>query len=296
MAAISWTFGIPGDWATAADWNSDTVPGSGDDVTINAAGTYTVTVGTTAEVAHSLTLDASGATLSITKALTVATALAAEAGTLSLGSGGSINGGTLVAGGAVMAFAGGTLNGVTWQGPLIMAGSAETATMTGAISLAGAGGTGAGSLSVTGTSDVLTVLGTLVDTGALTISAGSFVVQNGGQGTIAAASSNSGTFGIANNSSVTINGNFTNSAALNVDSYYYSFGGVTTQGGSDLTITGTLTNTGTAAAVQVGDTSLGIDAATTITLGGLVNGAGESFQVRWFWDREGRLGRCHRRA
>jgi len=69
----------------------------------------------------------------------------------------------------------------------------------------------------TGTSDALTVVGTLIDTGALTISAGSFVVQNGGQGTIVVASSNGGAFDLANNSSVSVNGNFTNSAPLNVD-------------------------------------------------------------------------------
>ena len=97
--------------------------------------------------------------------------------------------------------------------------------------------------------------------------------------TLNASFNNSGNFGIANNSSVTVNGNFTNSAALNVDSYYDPYYPYTTQGGSSLTITGTLTNTGTAATVQVGDTSLQINGPTAITLGGLVNGAGESFVV-----------------
>ena len=46
MAAISWKSGtVSGDWTTAADWSTATVPGSGDDVTIAAGtGAYTVTI------------------------------------------------------------------------------------------------------------------------------------------------------------------------------------------------------------------------------------------------------------
>ena len=82
MASISWLFGIGGDWSTAVDWSGGIAPGSADDVTIDASGTYTVMIGTTAEAANSLTLDAAGATLAITEALTVGTTLDAAAGTL----------------------------------------------------------------------------------------------------------------------------------------------------------------------------------------------------------------------
>ena len=47
MATISCWFGNGGDWSVATDWisnlGSHTVPGAADDVTINDAGTYTVT-------------------------------------------------------------------------------------------------------------------------------------------------------------------------------------------------------------------------------------------------------------
>jgi hypothetical protein len=44
MAAISWITGISGNWSQASDWSGGRVPGGGGDVTINAAGTYTITV------------------------------------------------------------------------------------------------------------------------------------------------------------------------------------------------------------------------------------------------------------
>ena len=94
MTAITWKSAVNGDWATAADWSTDTVPGSADNVTINVSGspTYTVAV-TQGETAHSLTVDAIGLTLSITNGFTIATTLAVDAGILSVGSGGSLNGG-----------------------------------------------------------------------------------------------------------------------------------------------------------------------------------------------------------
>ncbi len=67
----------------------------------------------------------------------------------------------------------------------------------------------------------------------------------------------------------------TNSAILNFDQYATGLGGG--DGGSSLTISGTLTNSGTGS-VQVGNGSL--SGTTTISLGGLVNGASESFKVQ----------------
>ena len=275
MTAISWASGTSGDWATSADWSTDSTPRSADDATIVASGTYTVTV-LQAEFAHSLTLGATGATLSITNGLTVGTTLDAAAGTLSLASGGSLNGGTVAAAGAAFAFAGGTLNGVTWQGPLTVSGSAASVTMTGADTLTGAGGSGAGSLTVSGQGAILTVTGTLVDTGPLTVNAGAIQIQNGATGTIEAASTNTGTVGIHDNATLTVAGGFSNSATLDVDSNDNALEG-TGEGGSSLTVTGTLANTGV---VQVGDPVLALDAATTVTLGGLTNaGTSDSFTL-----------------
>ncbi len=64
MAAIFWNTGVSGFWNTASDWSSNTVPGSNDDVTINAAGTYTVTISTFVG-ANSLNFDAPNATIHV---------------------------------------------------------------------------------------------------------------------------------------------------------------------------------------------------------------------------------------
>ena len=45
MATIHWS-GVSGDWSTASDWSTDTVPGPSDRAVIAAAGSYTVTVST----------------------------------------------------------------------------------------------------------------------------------------------------------------------------------------------------------------------------------------------------------
>src|SRR4029077_11100081 len=81
------------------------------------------------------------------------------------------------------------------------------------------------------------------------------------------ANSASGTFGLHNGTSLTVNGNFANGNVLDVDSNTF-------EGGSSLTIKGTLTNS---KIVQIGNGALG--ATTTLSLGGLVNSSGASFHV-----------------
>ncbi len=77
MSSISWLAGSSGNWSQASNWSTDTVPESGDNVTINAIGTYTVTVdgfdpvnilvfdapAATIAVASSYLLEVSGATI-----------------------------------------------------------------------------------------------------------------------------------------------------------------------------------------------------------------------------------------
>ncbi len=103
--------------------------------------------------------------------------------------------------------------------------------------------------------------------------------------TSATAFTNSGTLGLHNNTSVTVDGGFTNSGTLDVDNAYVASGGALTysEGGSSLTISSTLANTG---AVQIGDrvpynqyVLYGLTAATTVTLGGLTNSANASFNA-----------------
>src|SRR6516165_3383953 len=59
--AINWTSPVSGDWGTASNWSTGTLPGSGDDVTISTPGiTVTHQNGGTAKI-HSLTVNGSTA-------------------------------------------------------------------------------------------------------------------------------------------------------------------------------------------------------------------------------------------
>src|SRR3974377_1237990 len=60
---ISWKKGVSGDWTTASDWSTGTVPGAADQASLSAIGTYTVTSSANVTV-HSL-MTAAGATLDI---------------------------------------------------------------------------------------------------------------------------------------------------------------------------------------------------------------------------------------
>ena len=62
MALIKWKAAVSGDWATATEWSTGTLPTAADDVAINLVGNYTVTV-TNAQIANTLDFNAPGATL-----------------------------------------------------------------------------------------------------------------------------------------------------------------------------------------------------------------------------------------
>jgi len=51
MASLSWNNASGGSWTVAANWSTDTVPGSGDDAFIAIAGSYTVSLTATITVA-----------------------------------------------------------------------------------------------------------------------------------------------------------------------------------------------------------------------------------------------------
>ena len=59
MATINW-IGGNGNWSTAANWSTGTVPGSSDDAVIAAAGGYTVSITASTNVG-SIAIDDSGA-------------------------------------------------------------------------------------------------------------------------------------------------------------------------------------------------------------------------------------------
>ena len=157
MASISWKSATNGDWSAASDWNPASVPDGTSDVTIGASGAgYIVTV-TTAEAAHSVTLSSASATLDLTSNLTLGGEFALNAGTLLLDSGGAITGGTIVAAGGALVAANGVLDGVTYQGTLDLSPSNALVHVSGGIVFAGAGGSGPGSINLTGSDATMTV-------------------------------------------------------------------------------------------------------------------------------------------
>src|SRR5258708_4293155 len=118
VTAISWKFGVSGDWNTGLYWSGGVAPGAGDDVTIAASGTYTVTL-SSADAAHSLVLNDAAATVSVNYggSLALGGALTVTAGTFQL-NGGVVTGGTLSASGGTFEWTVGTLDGVTYDGTM----------------------------------------------------------------------------------------------------------------------------------------------------------------------------------
>jgi hypothetical protein len=64
LAAIKWGSGISGNWSVGSNWSTGTVPASSDDVTIDAAGSYTINVNGGFHVS-TLVYDAATATINI---------------------------------------------------------------------------------------------------------------------------------------------------------------------------------------------------------------------------------------
>ena len=185
MSTIHWGGAVSGDWATATDWSTGTIPGSGDDVFIDPSGTYTVTIDD-AEAANSLTVNDTGATVADNNTLTIGTTLAVSAGTFELNSGGTVAGGTLSANGGVFAFDGGTLSGVTYEGAIALAHFEAALTLTGTVTMTGADGTGAGAINDIGASSQLVLAGAAtidnatIDLGNSASAAGSAIINTGG--------------------------------------------------------------------------------------------------------------------
>ena len=86
LSAVTWTGGAgDNNWDTAANWSTDSVPGSGDDVTINIAANVVHSDNVTDSI-NSLTstepLTISGGTLSIASASTIGSTFTITGGTL----------------------------------------------------------------------------------------------------------------------------------------------------------------------------------------------------------------------
>jgi hypothetical protein len=144
MTNVTWKTGINADWSLGTDWSTGLVPGSNDDVSVDAGGSYTVTV-TTPEAAHSVTLDATSGTLDVSAALNLGTSFALELGDLILASGGTLVGGSLVVTGGSVTAAGGELLGTAVTGNIAVGTGnltlAGDITLNGTVAVGGANGT-----------------------------------------------------------------------------------------------------------------------------------------------------------
>jgi hypothetical protein len=157
MSTDSWHAGISGNWSAAADWSAG-IPSAGVTASISGQGGYVVTL-FGAGTAAALILNAPGAEFYDAGALTLGGTLALQSGTLALAYG-AINGGVLAMEGGTLSATGGMLNGVTVQGMLALSAPDATLFLQDGLILQGAGGTGAGSVSLTGAGSSLTFFGT----------------------------------------------------------------------------------------------------------------------------------------
>jgi hypothetical protein len=201
MASITWN-GVSGNWTNAANWNGGVAPGSGDTAYLTGAGAYTVTLFSAASVGG-VTMNAANALFYDAGALTLGGTFALQAGTLALAYG-SLDGGTLALDGGTLAAEGGTLDDVAVQGVLQLNQANATLFVQGGLGMAGAGGSGAGSLQLTGSYAALNFLGSQTLANAnVTFGATGSGQNEGGPATLSV----SETFGATQGATLTIASN-----------------------------------------------------------------------------------------
>jgi hypothetical protein len=244
MGLVSWLSGIFGDWNTASNWSTGNVPGSGDNAVIAAQGTYDVTLFGQGHAA-SLSVNAAGATLYDAGALTLAGTLALRSGTLALAYG-AMDGGTLAMDGGSFVADGGVLNGVAVQGVLGLQQSQASLFVTGGLALTGNGGSGSGSIALTGAGATLDFIGSqslnaaTIDVGAANAEASLAVVQNNTQSSATTLTLGSGVWlrDLSGGSVLAIGPSSVGTLA-NLPTELLSQGTITVSGpGSDLQVTG----------------------------------------------------------
>ena len=166
-----------GQWQTAANWSNGAPTTPQSFAVINAAGTYTVTIGSGLEYnVGAVRLAAANATLSIAGILDLKNKLTVSKGTLAVS--GTVHGGSIVAAGGKIAFQNGTLDGVKYLGTLDLSTAANTVTIKDGLTLRGATGTGAGAMTLGGTSQIDFAGSQTVNGGKWTITGGT-VAQTG---------------------------------------------------------------------------------------------------------------------
>jgi len=169
---FSWASGVDGDWSDDLDWNPNRVP-SGDStaVTIDAGGTYTVTIkdGEGFQV-DSVTLNNAGTTLAVAGTLTLNSGFNIKAGTISGAGFLSIRGGSI--GGGTVSVANQSISGAVTLSAALKD--------TGTVSLGSSGSDTlalANTLTLTGTGS--TIAGTLSGSGMLALAGGTQAMNSG---------------------------------------------------------------------------------------------------------------------
>jgi hypothetical protein len=156
VSSSTWQSGVSGDWTNGSDWSSGS-PAANAVANITANGNYVVTLFGSA-AAGGLVLNAQGAEFYDAGALNLNGTLALQAGTLALAYG-AINGGTIAMLGGSFLATGGTLNNVAVDGTLNMSTVNETLFVQNGLALAGANGSGAGSIALSGAYSSIDFLG-----------------------------------------------------------------------------------------------------------------------------------------
>ncbi len=159
MASITWN-GASGDWTNVADWSGGVAPGAGDTAVFGGSGAYTVTLYSAAAVG-AVTMNAPNAVFYDDGALALGGIFALQGGTFDLAYG-ILQGGTLALDGGLFQANGGMLNGTAVQGTLSMAQANASLVVENGLTMTGAGGSGAGTLAVTGSYATLDFLGTQI--------------------------------------------------------------------------------------------------------------------------------------
>lgn len=146
MAVILWK-NLTGDWAQGANWTGEAAPGAGDVASFGGGGYVVTLAGSTA--LSGLVFNAPGSLLYLTGVLGVSGTTTLQAGTLALAFG-TLQGGTLALAGGVLGASGGTLAATGVQGVLDLSAAYARLFLRDGVAFAGAGGSGRGSIALTG--------------------------------------------------------------------------------------------------------------------------------------------------
>ena len=147
---ISWT-GASGDWNTAADWSTNSVPSGVDTAVIDVAGGVTIAVSAPENIAIAdVIVGAAGDILDVEGTLAPSGTVTIKAGSINLGAKATINGGTITdMTGTGIIGSGGTFDGVTIQGQLNIATTGGRLVFLDGLNAFGTNGKGAGTINLT---------------------------------------------------------------------------------------------------------------------------------------------------